>query len=150
MEHEPGLADADLVAVLEPVRGPTRSPLTDVPFDDPRSLTHQPAENCSRTACKRLAVGVVLERHVVLGCLADRHAAGVQRNPPASHARDHLDLRGHDGVKPTPWGSDAMALPLAAGRLLGGRYEVLERLGAGGEAHVVKALDRRFTSAWSR
>ena len=35
----------------------TRSPLTDVPFDDPRSLTHQPAENCSKTACRRLAVG---------------------------------------------------------------------------------------------
>ena len=36
-----------------------------------------------------------------------------------------------------------MSYPLAAGRLLGGRYEVLERLGAGGEAHVVKALDQR-------
>jgi hypothetical protein len=34
-----------------------RSPFTDVPFEDPRSLTHQPAEKCSNTACRRLAVG---------------------------------------------------------------------------------------------
>ena len=34
-----------------------RSPLTQVPFDEPRSVTHQPAGNRSRTACRRLAVG---------------------------------------------------------------------------------------------
>jgi WD40 repeat protein/class 3 adenylate cyclase/tRNA A-37 threonylcarbamoyl transferase component Bud32/energy-coupling factor transporter ATP-binding protein EcfA2 len=36
-----------------------------------------------------------------------------------------------------------MSEPLVDGRLLRGRYEVLETLGAGGEARVVKALDHR-------
>ena len=36
-----------------------------------------------------------------------------------------------------------MSEPLVGGRLLSGRYEVLETLGAGGEARVVKALDHR-------
>ena len=34
-------------------------------------------------------------------------------------------------------------MPLTRGRLLAGRYEVLELLGAGGEARVVKALDQQ-------
>ena len=33
-----------------------RSPLTHVPFDDPRSVTHQPAAKRSSTACRWLAV----------------------------------------------------------------------------------------------
>ena len=33
--------------------------------------------------------------------------------------------------------------------LIGERYEILEALGAGGEARVVKALDRRHV-VWSR
>jgi hypothetical protein len=36
-----------------------------------------------------------------------------------------------------------MSEPLVGGRLLSGRYEVLETLGAGGEARVVQALDHR-------
>src|SRR6185436_14787304 len=34
-----------------------RSPLTHVPFEDPRSVTHHPAANRSRTAWRWLAVG---------------------------------------------------------------------------------------------
>ena len=40
-------------------------------------------------------------------------------------------------------GGAGTGAPLTGGRLLAGRYEVLELLGAGGEARVVKALDHQ-------
>ena len=53
---------------------------------------------------------------------------------------DHLDLRAHRAQSyETPGAEASSAMPT----LIEERYEVLETLGAGGEARVVKALDRQ-------
>ena len=92
-EHEPRLADADLVAVSQPPRGP------DTLAVDPRPVRgsevgHAPAgrkplEHRVQVARRR----VVGERDVVLGGLADGRAFRRELEAPAAHARDHLDLR---------------------------------------------------------
>ena len=120
-----------------------RSPLIDVPFEDPRSLTHQPAGKCSRTACRRLAVGSSSSGtsfSAALPIVTRSASSGIRqlRTPEITSI-----CGATDGVNPTPREGGAMSEPLLDARLLGGRYEVLETLGAGGEARVVKALDHR-------
>jgi hypothetical protein len=46
-----------------------RSPLTNVPFEDPRSVTHHPGGNRSRTAWRRLTVGSPPSATSLLGSL---------------------------------------------------------------------------------
>ncbi len=120
-----------------------RSPLTDVPFDDPRSLTHQPAAKRSRTACRRLAVGSSSSGTSFSGALpiVTRSASSGIRQLRTPEITSICGATVASSLR--RWSSGAMSEPLVGGRLLGDRYEVLELLGAGGEARVVKALDHR-------
>src|SRR5215208_1255851 len=143
VEHQARLADADLVAVLEAVRRPD-------PLAVDRRAVRRPEVADAPARGEPLQHGVqatrgrvVLERHVVLGRLADRDTAGLQRDPPATYSGDHLDVRAHLAIKPMSRSSGLMSEPLLDGRMLHERYEVLETLGVGGEARVVRALDHR-------
>ena len=70
-----------------------RSPFSYVPFDEPRSVTHQPAAKRSRTACRRLTVGSSVSAMSFSAALptVDRSPASATRQLPL--AGDHLDLR---------------------------------------------------------
>ena len=70
-----------------------RSPLTHVPLEEPRSVTHQPAAKPLEHRVQAAGRRVVVDGDVVLGGLADRRAVGGELEAPAAHAGDHLDLR---------------------------------------------------------
>ena len=92
-EHEPGLADPDLVAVSQSARGP------DTLAVDPRpvggsEVGHAPAGREPLEHRVQVARGrVVGDGDVVLGGLADGRAVRLELEAPAAHAGDHLDLR---------------------------------------------------------
>ena len=73
-----------------------RSPLTQVPFEEPRSVTHQPAGNRSSTACRWLAVGSSARGNVVLGALPTVVRSDCSSKRQALHPEHHLDLRPHE------------------------------------------------------
>ena len=104
-------------------------------------MTHQPAGNRSSTACRRLTVGSSSTARcrsrralpIVDAVAVERRCAGcARRRSPRSAAPRAPSLRR---------GQRRCATLVVT--LLSGRYEVLETLGAGGEARVVKALDRQ-------
>ena len=57
VQHEPRAADEDLVAVGSMRGAKMRSPLTLVPFVDPRSVMHHAGPTCSSRACTRETAG---------------------------------------------------------------------------------------------
>ena len=82
-----------------------RSPLTHVPLEEPRSVTHQPAGNRSSTACRWLAVGSSASATSFSAALPIVERSARELEAPAAHARDHLDLRCH-AAKPMSTGAD--------------------------------------------
>ena len=95
-EDQPRLADAgSRRRVRSRCDAQIRSPLTQVPFDEPRSVTHQPAGNRSSTACRRLAVGSSASAMSFSAALPTVVRSASQLEAPAAHAEHHLDLRRH-------------------------------------------------------
>ena len=139
-EDEPGLADPDLVAVSQPPRGP------DTLAVDPRAVgrtevghapaSREPLEHGVQAARR----GVVVDGDVVLGRLADgravrrrgRRASCARRTSPRSAVTRARSLCARDPARGEP-----------VLTLFRERYEVLATVGSGGEAQIVKALDRQ-------
>ena len=102
-EDQARLTHSDLVAVAEAMRGPDALPV------DPGAVggaevgdapgRREPLEDGMEVTGR----GIVLERDVVLGCLADGGPVGFERDPPAASAGYHLDLRMHGpSLRPRP------------------------------------------------